>query len=100
MGTSRIYAQPYDAVYDASLKVIRHLDGFTVMEENKVKREIIALHGVSAASNGERVAIFLQKIDEQQTRVEVVSKAIIKTHFFATHWEKQIFQLLNMQLEE
>lgn len=100
-GVQRIYSQPYDKVYRASLNAIQHLDGFSLLEDNKEKGMIIATHSsCDSASSGERVAIFINRVDEQQTKMEVVSKAIVKTHLFAPHWESQIFQLIDMQLEE
>lgn len=101
-GVSRMYERSFDEAYDAALKAIRHLEGFTIIEEDRGKGEIIAVRSMnmSVASSGERVALFLSRLNEQETKIEVVSKAIVVTQIFAPHWENQIFQLIDLQLEK
>ncbi len=49
---------------------------------------------MSFASYGENVAIFVEKVDESQTKVEVVSKRTLATNITAADWAPRIHKRL------
>jgi len=96
-GKSRIYDAPFDAVWDTVPKIVNEL-GLMVAGQNKEDGYILAAKGVSAFSAAENVAVFVEKVDDERTRVEVVSKKTVPTHIFAGNWEKPILDKLSEML--
>jgi len=99
MGEKRIFQYPYDRVYQASLSSLLQI-GLQVVEQNKNAGYLVAASGMSFLSYGERIAVFVKKIDADTSEVEVVSKAMVKTNLFAHDWKHDIFQEIPLQLEK
>ena len=47
---------------------------------------------------GEWVAVYMEKIDDNNTKVEIVSRKKVATNVLATDWSKIIFPLIDGQI--
>ncbi|MEK7854822.1 MAG: hypothetical protein AAB288_01945 [Acidobacteriota bacterium] len=92
-GMKQIYSHPVDVVWAKTTQAITSL-GPTVVSENKAEGSILAETTMSAFSAGEKIAVFIKKIDESKTEVEVISKKAIATNVFAYNWEKRVHDRL------
>lgn len=97
-GPARIYNQPYDVVWDATIKSIKssHLD---LVVQNKQEGKILAQRGMTLLSYGENVAIFVQRTANKKTRVEVENKRALATNITAKNWANYIFDDLDKRLQ-
>jgi uncharacterized lipoprotein len=98
-GTARVYKVPFDTVWTTVLKAINDL-GLSVAGENKEEGYILGQKGPTALSPGENVAIFIEKVNAEQTSVEVVSKKSLKADILAKDWEKPVLDKLSELLEK
>lgn len=98
-GRSNTYEAPFETVW-AKAKIAVADTGLSVASENKEEGYILAQKGLSAFSYGENVAVFVQKVDDTHTKVEVVSKKALETNLFATNWEKPILDRVAQLLEK
>ncbi len=55
---------------------------------------------VSALSWGENVGIFVKKISNSKTSVEVVSKKVVSGSIFATDWSEEIMEKISKKLKK
>jgi hypothetical protein len=69
--------------------------GLEIASKNREEGYVLAQKGITAFSYGENVAVFVEKIDDQSTKVEVVSKKAMATNIFAWNWEKPILDRLS-----
>ena len=90
-GVTRTYANSYDIVWDAALKVLPDL-GIAVSTADKAANTIAGSKAVSVYSWGERVALRITSEGGNQTRVEVVSKRVAILNITATDWTQDILQ--------
>jgi len=93
-GSAKIYNASQETVWQAILPIL-HGAGLDVVSQNKQEGHILAQRGLSMFSYGEHVAIFVETIAKDQTRVEVVSKKALVTNLFATNWEIYIQEQLS-----
>ena len=96
-GTSRIYNASFDTVWETIPKAV-HALGPKIVGENKQEGYILAEKEITAFSYGEKIAIFVDKIDDSRTKVEVVSKKAMATNILAWNWEKPILDKLSEML--
>ena len=66
-----------------------------MVSSNEKEGTILAETAMSAFSYGEAIAVFVQKLDVSQTRVEVVSKRRLATNILAYNWENRILDKLS-----
>jgi len=97
-GVSQTYKQPYERVWDASLRVVNESE-LAMVNFDKNKGRIIAESGVSGFSWGEKVAVFVAKENNSTTKVEVVSKRALKTNITAKNWSYEILHRIRELLE-
>jgi len=93
-GRYRIYDAPFDVTWDATGQAVRDM-GLQVANEKKEEGYMLGQKGLSAFSYGEYVAAFVEREDEQRTKVEVVSKKALATNVFAWNWEKPILDRIS-----
>ncbi len=95
-GLVHTYAGSFDTVWDTIPKAIKALGGGgpKIVGDNKQEGYILAQGGMSFASYGENVAIFVEKVNESQTKVEVVSKRTLATNITAADWAPRIHKRL------
>jgi hypothetical protein len=94
--------QNYNAGFDPSWKAAR--DSLSELKldlasENKKEGYMLAQNGLGAFSYGENVAIFVRKISDAMTSIEVVSKKVMATNIFAPDWTKDIFTKIDSKIE-
>lgn len=98
LGVKRIYNYSYEDVYKAVLIGVSQ-PGIEIVEQNKEKGYLYASRGMTAFSWGERIAIFLSKIDKKKTEVEIVCKRVVSTNIFARDWTDNIFNAIEKELQ-
>lgn len=97
-GDRKAFNYPYESVYDATLTVAGK-EKLKVVEEDKAKGEIILTHGVTWGSWGERVAVFLYRISESATEVEIISKPVMAPMNFPPDWVTKLFDGIQNELQ-
>ena len=90
-GVSRVFDVPIDTVWKTLPPALESL-GLPVAASNREEGYVLAEHSASAFSWGERVAVFVSKVSDGQTRVEVVSKRALQTNITATDWGPRVLQ--------
>jgi hypothetical protein len=84
------YVAPFDKMWSTLPGVLGEL-GLKVAGDNMAEGTILAEHGASAFSWGERVVIIVERIGTKgHTRVEVVSKGALGVNLTVADWAKQI----------
>lgn len=96
-GKSRVYDTSFDTVWNTVPEAVNEL-GLRVASKNRQEGCILATKGMTAFSYGENVAVFVEKVDDERTKVEVVSKKTMGTNIFAWNWEKPILDKLSEML--
>lgn len=113
-GVVRIYNQPYDAVWNATIDSINAIhntivvnygpasDGgkhFTIETANKSEGLILARGMMTSFSWGERVAIYIEPYENQgKTKIEIINKRALSTNITAPQWEKILFNKIDQKL--
>ena len=97
-GSARVYSAPFETVWEKTNQALRILQ-LGVVESNQKEGYFLAETGISASSWGEKVAVFIQKIDTSSTRVEVVSRKALATNIFAENWEPRVLDTLGVLLQ-
>ncbi len=88
-GAFRVYSAPFKTVWEQTFQAVSAL-GLQIAVPNQKEGYLLAETGISAFSWGEKIAIFVEKVDESHTRVEVVSRRVVTTNVFAYDWEPRI----------
>jgi uncharacterized lipoprotein len=96
---SRVFDAPFDAVWTAVPQALSSL-GLPVAADNKPEGYIFAERGMTGFSWGEKVAVFVSKVSEKQTKVEVVSKRALATNIFAPDWAAEVLQRVEQMLSK
>lgn len=96
-GQFKVYDKPYDVVWNTTIEVVKS-SGLDFVSDSKEKGSILAQQGISALSYGENVAVFVEKVNETKTRVEVIDKRALATTVLSTNWENKIMQALDKKL--
>lgn len=96
-GPAQIYEYPYDHVYDIAVNSLRE-QKIKIVEENRETGTILAKKGMSLLSWGEKMAVFVSKINDHETRVEVISRRALTTNFIARDWTDRIFSGIEKNL--
>lgn len=97
-GHFRLYEHPKSDVWPVTIQAIDSV-GLELVAEIESSSMILAQRGISAFSHGENVAVFVEDVDGEKCRVEVVSKNAIKTNLFAPDWSGPIFEYLDASLQ-
>lgn len=98
-GTSRVFPAPVETVWTTTLQATSTL-GLSIAVSNEKESYILAETGISAFSWGEKVAVFVDKVDDSHARVEVVSKRVVTTNVFAYSWENRILDKVDELLRQ
>ncbi len=96
-GTARIYNAPFENVWKIAPIALNDL-GLSVAGQNKEDGYILAVKGMTMFSYGENVGVFIDVVNDEQTKVEAVSKKTMATNLFAWNWEKPILDKLSEML--
>jgi hypothetical protein len=98
-GTTRVYDQPYDTVWDALTACIKDTD-LSVVSVDRTTGTLLAKRSMTAFSYGENVAIFVDRVTGKvSTRVEIVNKRVLATNITAPDWDAKLFKALDARLK-
>lgn len=98
-GSSRVYQAPFETVWKKANQTLKLLQ-LGIAESNQKQGYLLAETGISAFSWGERVAVFVERIDTSSTRVEVISRKVMATNIFAENWESRFLDTLEVLLNQ
>lgn len=93
-GAKVTYQASFDDVWAAMPDVVKAA-GLHFVSANRDERTVLAQRGMTAFSYGENVAIFVEKVEETKSSVEVISKKAMATNVFAPDWARPIFEQLD-----
>lgn len=88
-GLSRVYSTPFVTVWNTVPQALTSL-GLTISSENREQGYVLAKRGVTGFSWGEKVAVFVNRIDDMKTKVEIVSKRALATNITAADWGPKV----------
>ena len=96
-GAKRTFRHPYEAVYQATANAVakRKLE---VIEQDRATGRFVLSNGGSRSSFGERIAVFLTRLNERTTSVEVVSKSVGGVLSFPPNWPALLFGDIDQEL--
>ena len=97
-GIKKTFPATYERTWNASNTALVKLK-LEIASENRDKGYILAQRGMTFASYGENVAIFIRKKADKETNVEVVSKKSMATNIFAPDWTEDIFKEIDTALK-
>lgn len=97
-GVSKTYVYPYDKMYKYARDAVWQ-SPILIKEESKKDGYIYAEGPMTDWSAGEWVGVFLYRIADDTTRVEIVSKKKLKTNLWATDWTKVIFGEIDRKIK-
>ena len=97
-GEKRTFDANYEAVYQATLSAASK-QGLTLTNADKNSGEILMSHGMTPWSWGERVAVFITKISDSQTQVEIISKPVMAPINFPPDWVTKLFDAIGIELQ-
>lgn len=89
-GVKRTFRRAYDDVYAAALTAAarRKLE---IVSAARDTGAILLTNGPSLGSLGERIAIFVNRVNDKVTSVEVVSRPVVSTVSFPPDWPGLLF---------
>lgn len=93
-GPSRTYNVPAEEIWQAMPSILSEV-GLEYVGENREEGYILAQRGITGFSYGENVAIFVESLGQNKTKVEIVSKKALATTIFAPEWSGAIFRELD-----
>ncbi len=96
-GHSRIYDGVYQKVWETVPKAITTL-GPSILSVNEESGQVLAETPMTVFSFGESISVYVKKIDETHTRVEVVSRKKDARDIFAYSYQDRILNELSRQL--
>jgi uncharacterized lipoprotein len=97
-GVVRVYQAPFEKTWNAANTALNKLK-LEIASENRDKGYILAQRGISFASYGENVAVFVKKKTQSETQVEVVSKKSMATNIFAPDWTESVLNEIGLALK-
>jgi len=97
-GEVRVYPRSKDLVWDVLLDVLSTTD-LEIVSKDQDEGVVLAKRGMTEFSYGERVAIFVEEINEgASTRVELINKRAVKSNTTAVDWATILFNRLDKVL--
>jgi len=96
-GVKRTYKQPYDEVFAAAMQAAakRKLEIVSSVRESGT---ILLSNGASLGSLGENIAIFIARLGDRSTSVEVVYRPVVATVSFPPDWPNLLFGEIEEEL--
>lgn len=89
-GLKRTFKYPYDEVYDAALAAAAGKK-LELVGATRTTGTILLSNGASLGSLGERIAVFVSRLGDRTTSVEVVSQPLVSTLSFPPDWPSLLF---------
>jgi len=97
-GEKRTFDADYESVYKATLSAASK-QGLTITSADANSGQILLSHGVTPWSWGERVAVFVTKLSDNQTQVEIISKPAMQPLNFPRDWTSGLFDAIGADLK-
>lgn len=96
-GVKRTFKQPYDEVYAATLAAAAGKK-LELVSATRATGAILLSNGASLGSLGERIAVFVSRVGDRVTSVEVVSRPVVSTLSFPPDWPMLLFGEIEEEL--
>ena len=96
-GVKRTFKQPYDEVYAATLAAAARKK-LELVSATRATGAILLSNGASLGSLGERIAVFVSRLGDRVTSVEVVSRPVMSTLSFPPDWPILLFGEIEEEL--
>jgi hypothetical protein len=96
-GVKRTFKQPYEEVYAATL-VAAARKKLELVSATPATGAILLSNGASLGSLGERIAVFVSRLGDRVTSVEVVSRPVVSTLSFPPDWPILLFGEIEEEL--
>ena len=96
-GISRSFSYAFEPVYEATISAAKEKE-LEVVESDKKSGRLILAHGVTLWSWGERIAIFVKPLSNNETEVEVVSKPVLGPLNFPPDWQNILLDQIEAEL--
>ena len=96
-GVKRTFKQPYDEVYAATLAAAARKK-LELVSATRATGAILLSNGASLGSLGERIAVFVSRLGDRVTGVEVVSRPVVSTLSFPPDWPILLFGEIEEEL--
>lgn len=97
-GVKRTFRQPYDAVFDAALAAAAQRKLELVGQQRGEGRILLSSHPSLGSMGGERIAVFVTRVNDSSTTVEVVAKPVVAAVSFPPDWPAVIFGDIEYEL--
>lgn len=96
-GVKRIFYQSYDEVFAATLNAAarRNLE---VVSSQRESGTLLLAHGAALGSLGERIAVFVTRVNDRTVSVEVVARPVLATLGFPPDWPGLLFADIDEEL--
>jgi hypothetical protein len=98
-GSKRLYDDPFNKVYSATLSTVRK-QKLEILESNESEGRVILSHGLSLMSWGEGIVVFVTRVSDGATEVEVVVKPVTGPWGFPPHWDYLLFIGIDEELRK
>ena len=98
-GSKKLYNYSFNKVYSATLSIARE-QGLAILESNEGEGRLLFSHGVTLLSWGERIAVFLKRVSDGATEVEILSKPVMAPLNFPPNWVSLLFNGLDEELRQ
>jgi len=99
-GVKRTFRQPYDKVFAAAMSAADERK-LAVVESKRKDGVILLTSGASLSSlGGERIAVFVARLDDVETSVEVVVRPVVPGVSFPPDWPDLLFGEIEENLAE
>ena len=96
-GVKRTYKQPYDEVFAAAMQAAARKK-LEIVSSARDSGTILLSSGASLGSLGERIAIFVARLSDRSTSVEVVARPVVATVSFPPDWPNLLFGEIEEEL--
>ncbi len=97
-GSTHVFQRSYHEVWDVVPAAIAEMEP-VIVESNKDEGFVLLERTHTTLPHGEKIAIFVDKLDGGRVRVEVVAKRTITMNALATQWEHRILDRIKLKLQ-
>jgi len=89
-GLKRTFKHPSEEVFDAVMSAADRKQ-LEVVSSERGSGTVLLSNGVSLSSLGERIAVFVSRLSDRTTSVEIVARPVIATVTFPPDWPSLLF---------
>lgn len=96
-GAKQVFGAPYEQVWQAALAAA-DMEGLHMVSNNEESGYIAARRGIRLHSFGEHVGIWVKKLSNGETEVEVVSRQAGPPVAWLKNWENEVLRAISSNL--